>query len=401
MLGDQAERGRGMSGWGIHRRPGTQMHALVAASSPLALGALVLGFTVSASHWNQGSTAVTAGQAALLCLAFLALVPRHRWPLATYALSCAAAASFMVAGGPPGPLLLAPFWGLLTVVAATSWRRWLPAGLVGGAVLAISHGLGGQAPLADSIFVLVWLLLATAAGAALTVRRRFAAEVAARSRWAQQSRAEEERRHMAEERLRIAREVHDVVGHSLAVISLQAGVAEHLLDSKPEEVRRAVTAIRKVSRQALGELRAELASLRGGTPESGRAPTPGLEDIPALVVVMREAGMAVDLDLGPNLGELPAAVGAATYRIVQESLTNVARHAASGARVRVGLERQPSWVRVEVVDSAADPGPSEPLIEGHGISGMRERVTALGGRFQIERRPAGVRVWAELPVARP
>jgi signal transduction histidine kinase len=114
---------------------------------------------------------------------------------------------------------------------------------------------------------------------------------------------------------------------------------------------------------------------------------------------MREAGLAVDLDLGPNLDELPAAVGAAAYRIVQESLTNVARHAASGARVRVELERQSTGVRVEVVDSVPDPGPAELLIEGHGISGMRERVTALGGRFQIERRAAGVRVWAHLPLA--
>jgi signal transduction histidine kinase len=366
----------------------------------VVLGALVLGFTVSTRHWSTGGQGLTVGQAALLGLAFLALVPRHRWPLAAHALSCAAAASFMAAGGPPGPLLLAPFWGLLTVVVATkSWRRWLPAAFVGGAVLALSHGLGGQAPLADSIFILVWLLCATAAGAAVTVRQRFAAEVEARSRWAQHSRAEEERRLVAEERLRIAREVHDVVGHSLAVISLQAGVAEHLLDSKPEEVRRAVTAIRTVSRQALGELRAELASLRGGSPESGRAPTPALVDVPALVILMREAGLAVDLDLGPNLDELPAAVGAAAYRIVQESLTNVARHAASGARVRVELERQSTGVRVEVVDSVPDPGPAELLIEGHGISGMRERVTALGGRFQIERRAAGVRVWAHLPLA--
>ncbi len=202
---------------------------------------------------------------------------------------------------------------------------------------------------------------------------------------------------MAEERLQIAREMHDVVGHSLAVISLQAGVAEHLLESRPEQVRAAIIAIRQVSKQALTELRDELAMLRGsGDGSVERAPTPGLDALPALIARMREAGMPVQLDVDGNASGVPDFVGSAAYRIVQESLTNVVRHAANAetsVSARVGADR----VEVEVVDRG--PGLRNGASLGDGIAGMRDRAAALGGTFSAgNRSDGGFRVWAALPL---
>jgi signal transduction histidine kinase len=381
----------------LRHRPGPRSSWVLAAAGPTALGLLVLGASLSMRRWEPGARQIGALQVGLLLLAFAALVARHRRPLPAYAVSCAAAAGFLLSGGQPGPLLLAPFWGLVSVVAARDWRLWGPAAAGGGVLLDLAHLSGGLSVLPELLFLAVWLLCAGAVGMGLTVRRRFRAEVEARSRWAQRSQVEEERRVVAEERLRIAREVHDVVGHSLAVISLQAGVAEHLLGSRPQEARQAVTAIRRVSRQALGELRSELASLRSGAGAEVDLAAPGLARIPALVDELRAAGLQVTLQ-AVDPGRVPAAVGAAAYRIVQEALTNVARHARPGARVKVQLERGPSSLRVEVTDDSEPTPETAPLVEGHGIAGMRERVAELRGSLDVERHPTGVRIRAEIPL---
>jgi signal transduction histidine kinase len=236
------------------------------------------------------------------------------------------------------------------------------------------------------------------AGIALDARRRFLRESRARAEWTQRSREEEARRRMVEERLLIAREMHDVIGHSLAVISLQAGVAEHLLASRPDEARKAVTAIRSVSKQALTELRSELAALRGeGLAGADRRPTPGLAAVPTLVGQMRDAGLQIDLDLPLRGDEVPEIVSAAAYRIVQESLTNVARHAGTGTRASVRVLLEPDRLELEIIDDGI--GVSEPSREGGGLQGMRERAAALAGTFSAGRRPeGGFRVWASLPL---
>jgi signal transduction histidine kinase len=201
---------------------------------------------------------------------------------------------------------------------------------------------------------------------------------------------------MAEERLSIAREMHDVVGHSLAVISLQAGVAEHLLGSRPDEVRKAVAAIRKVSRDALTELRGELALLRGeGTPAE-RRPAPDLQALRDLVASMRDAGLDVRLDLNLNQRTIPEVVAAAAYRIAQESLTNVVRHAGAGAHAEVRIRHAGEGLEVEVTDDGRG---AQSVPSGTGIEGMRERVTALGGGFTAGNQPrGGFRVWASIPI---
>jgi signal transduction histidine kinase len=202
-------------------------------------------------------------------------------------------------------------------------------------------------------------------------------------------------RRVAEERLRIAREVHDVVGHGLATITLRAGVADRLADRDPAEVRTALRAIRQVSKDSLAELGALLGVLRDD--DAARAPAPDLQALPRLVDGLRGAGMDVALEVDAGAGGLPEVVAAAGYRIVQEALTNVARHAGPDASARVRLTRRDGVVEVEVRDDGR--GAIGPVRPGGGLVGMRERAAALGGRFEAGGAPTGgFRVWASLPV---
>jgi signal transduction histidine kinase len=355
-----------------------------------ALALLFAAFVVAVSEVRAGHGAgpFDAWALRLLAGAALTLSVRRLLPLVAYAGTLAFTATYLLAGYAPGPVFLVPFASLLTVVAVCPTRLWAAAAVVGAAVLALAHGVGSGWSLGTGIFALAWLVLAGGFGAGLQVRRRFLAEVQAQAHWAERSREEQARRRMAEERLRIAREMHDVVGHSLAVISLQAGVAEHLLDSRPEDVRRAIAAIRQVSRSALADLRMELALLRGeGREAAARVPTPGLSALPELVASVRQAGLDVRLDMQVPEGSVPEIVSAAAYRIVQESLTNVARHAGAGVRAKVRLRAVDGTLDVEVADDG--PGAATATPEGSGLTGMRERAAALGGTFQAGNAPGG------------
>ncbi len=335
----------------------------------------------------------------LLVAAPLALAARRAWPLAAYAAALAFTAAYLVTGNPPGPIMLAPFAALLTLIAMRPARFWAPAAAAGALLLTAAHGLG-HGWLAGAVFAGMWLGLAGVFGAGLQARRRFLAEVRERAHWAAESRQEQARRRAAEERLRIAREVHDVVGHSLAVVSLQAGVAEHLLQTRPEEARQAIAAIRQVSRRALGELRLELAMLRGEAGQA-RAPAPGLRDLVDLVDSMRGAGIEVRLEFDAGeVGEVPEIVATAAFRIVQEALTNVARHAGVAAAATVRLATREGRLEVEVCDDGS--GRPQGAQDGNGLLGMRERAEALGGTLTAGNRAGGgFGVAASLPVARP
>jgi len=365
---------------------------------PLALAcALVL-----VGHWHgyaAGST-LPWPATALVVAASLVLALRRPWPLAAYGASVAVVGAYLVAGFPVGPIMVAPFAGLLHLVAYGRLRPALVAAAAGGVVLAAAHqhtaGWVGA-----GLFLTIWIALAALFGGVQAVRRAFEVEARAGRAWAERSRDEEARRRLAEERLRVAREVHDVVGHSLAVITLQAGVAEHLLAGGPAQGRDALAAIRDVSRQALEELRTEVAALRG---EAGagleRAPGPGLSDLPDLVAAMRAAGLEVSLvsAVDPAV-RIPVATASAAYRIVQESLTNVVRHAGAGARARVGLSVDGSALHVAVTDSGLGPA-AAPTAGGSGITGMRERTRALGGTLETGAGAAGgFAVHARLPLA--
>jgi signal transduction histidine kinase len=216
-------------------------------------------------------------------------------------------------------------------------------------------------------------------------------------------REQERRRYAYEERLRIARDVHDVVGHSLAVITMQAGVALHLLDKeraahpRPDQVASSLEAIKRTSREALAELRTTLEVFQADS-EEPRSPLPGLARLDDLVDGLRSAGREVTVvreQSDDDLRELPAAVDQAAFRIIQESLTNVVRHAAA-AHATVRVIRQDGMLTVEVSDDGR--AVSVPP-DGNGIRGMRERARAVGGTVRVTvREPSGLVVRADLPL---
>jgi signal transduction histidine kinase len=246
---------------------------------------------------------------------------------------------------------------------------------------------------AFSVVAFVWL------AEAVRARRAYVAELRDRAELAERTREEEARRRVDEERMRIARELHDVVSHSIGVISVQAGVAAHLLHRRPDKAAAAVAAIRQASDEALGELHAMLGVLRDR--DDGRAPlapAPGLAQLDSLVAQASGAGIKVEVAVEGEPRRLPPAVDLACYRVVQESLTNVVRHAgASSAAVTVTHHR--GGVVVEVTDDGRGPDAPGTGGAGQGIAGMRERAHALGGTLEAGPRPeGGFRVQASLPV---
>jgi signal transduction histidine kinase len=234
------------------------------------------------------------------------------------------------------------------------------------------------------------------AGIAVANRRAYVASI--------RDRAEQDaRRQVDEERLRIARELHDVVAHTMATINVQAGVAAHVLPTQPEAVAEALQAIKTASKEGLRELRAILNVLRQADDADSVQPAPGLAQLDALVEGARRAGLPITLAVAGEPFPLPAAVDLAAYRIVQESLTNVIRHAGP-ADAAVSLRYHRDEIAIDVTDTGHGPtagsGPGAVGgTAGHGQAGMRERAAAVGGTVQTGPRPGGgYQVTARLPV---
>ena len=224
------------------------------------------------------------------------------------------------------------------------------------------------------------------------VRRERAIEAA-------RSRREQARRRAGEERLRIARELHDTVAHNLSLIYVHANVARHLIDDRPEQVETALDAIKATSKEALGELRSVLGLLRAPDEQAPRAPTAGLAQLDELIARTRDVGVAVSAQTEGSPGALPAAVDLAAFRIVQEALTNVTRH-AGGAATSVRIAYQPTELLIQIDNEPS--GQTSNDAGGSGIAGMRERADALGGDLQAgQRGDGGFRVQARLPLKDP
>jgi signal transduction histidine kinase len=290
---------------------------------------------------------------------------------------------------PGGPIYVAPFAAVLNLAAYREMRVWLPWTAIAAVVLVATSWVADGVSFVPVPVGLLLLVVPKLADDVTRTRRLRIEALEARAELAEQ----ETLRRVAEERLRISREVHDVVGHGLATITLRAGVADRVADRDPAEVRAALRAIRLLSRESLGELGALLGILRADGER-----VPDLDALPRLVDGLREAGLAVELELEQVAGNgVPEVVGAAGYRIVQEALTNVARHAGPGARAHVRLARHDGLVEVEVRDDGR--GARAPVRPGGGLTGMRERAAALGGRFEAGDAPdGGFRVWASLPL---
>jgi signal transduction histidine kinase len=340
----------------------------------------------------------------LLAAGPAALLLRRRWPLGVLAVTVACGLVYAARTYPEGPSQLAVFPALWTVALTVPRRRaWLAAALTAVAVAGAELFLYGETMFdGEPLYAAVTVLAAMWWGEAVRARRAYVAELRDRAERAERTREEEARRRVDEERLRIARELHDVVSHTIGVISVQAGVAAHLLERRPDKAADSLAAIRQASDEALGELHAMLGVLRerdgdgGGTP---LAPVPGLAELDALVAQAAGAGVEVKVTLEGPPRPLPAAVDLACYRVVQESLTNVVRHAGA-SRAEITVRHDDGRVVVEVTDDGRGPnGSANGNGGGQGIVGMRERARALGGTLEAGPRPGGgFRVQAVLPV---
>ncbi|UWZ34122.1 sensor histidine kinase [Dactylosporangium roseum] len=219
-----------------------------------------------------------------------------------------------------------------------------------------------------------------------------------RRRFAEARQAETAHAAVQAERLRIARELHDMIAHSMGVIAMQAGMGRRVIDSRPEEARQALAVIEDTGRETLTALRRMLGTLRRAEPAAGPAPldpAPGLADLDRLAERSRDAGLRVEVRDGGGVGALPPDVDLSAYRVIQEAVTNVARHAGTD-RCEVVVERHSGALVIEILDSGRGGAPTG---RGYGIPGMRERVSLLGGDFAAGPRPdGGFRVAARIPL---
>ena len=333
----------------------------------------------------------------LVAVACLVLAGRRRWPVAVLAISVAAVTAYTLLGYVNGAALIAPVIALYAAVTRLSALRAVAAGLVTvGVLMAASAARNPFGYISAGGYYLIPLMgvAVVFGGIAVVNRRAYAASI--------QDRAEEDaRRRIDEERLRIARELHDVVAHTMATINVQAGVAAHVLPTKPEAAADALQAIKTASKEGLRELRAILNVLRQADDADPVQPAPGLAQLDALVEGARRAGLPITLTVTGPPFPLPAAVDLAAYRIVQESLTNVIRHAGP-AVATVSVSYYPDELDIDVTDTGHGPPASPGSTAGHGQAGMRERAAAVGGTVQTGPCPGGgYQVTARLPVHGP
>ncbi|MEV5437521.1 sensor histidine kinase [Streptomyces sp. NPDC052682] len=365
--------------------------------STVVVTAFVLAGSTFAAHGQQGERAALDPFARVLVLvAGVLLLWRNRYPVLVAFGTAGAVMLYLGAGYPYGPVFLTVALACFSaVVAGHRTAAWAAMGTLWAGHVLVAHWLyrwlppsgDAPAPWTQEIVVATWVVAITAVAELARVRReQWARERAERARAA--------RRRADEERLRIARELHDVLAHSISVINVQAGVGLALLDSDPEQARTALTTIKAKSKEALGEVRQVLDTLRAPG-DAPRAPAPGLDRLPELVEQAASAGLTVEVRGQPP--RLAPGTDLAAFRIVQEALTNVVRH--SGSRhARVHLDHDDRALRLRIDDdgpaTGADAGGS-----GNGLAGMRERAAALGGTVEAGPRPdGGFRVLATLPL---
>ncbi|MGW2046842.1 sensor histidine kinase [Streptomyces sp. NPDC001858] len=331
------------------------------------------------------------------------LVFRRRAPMTVLVLTGAASVLESITGDPRAPVAMSAVVALFTVAAVTDRVTTARAGLLTMAVLTGAAMLAGPLPwyAQENLAILAWTGIGATAGDAVRSRRAFIRAIRDRAERAEHNREEEARRRVAEERLRIARDLHDVVAHHIALVNVQAGVAAHVMDKRPDQAKEALAHVREASRSALNELRATVGLLRqSGDPEAPTEPAPGLDRLDELAGTFRSAGLHVEVARTDHGTKLPAAVDLAAYRVIQEALTNVQKHAGTEAKAEVSVVSVGPNIEVMVLDNGRPACDERPASEGgHGLLGMRERVTALRGTLTTgPRYGGGFRVHAILPV---
>ena len=412
---------------GVATRPRQLLQALGIRWIDAGAAALVAGLVELNVVVGGGAGAAPLNTRAYVLGAVLAvpILFRHRWPLGSL-LGCSALVLLYYIVDrrniSPAPLLCLPLYDAAVagyLAAAIAIPVFFMS--VGLFVVDVSTHQGLVSLAAEFLPSIAVLALAIMLGEVVRGRRALAAETADRLRLAGEEREAETGRRVAEERLRIARELHDTVAHSMATITVQAGSALHVLGpgtpdgSGPEgsgpgggstngNLRSALIAIRETSKAALSEMRDTLGQLRNETPdESAELREAGLDRLPALCEAVTAAGAPVTVTTKGEPRPVPPAVGHAAYRILQESLTNVLRHAGPKARASVGLAYEPGALVIRVTDDGPGPGTlAGDAAAGHGLTGMAERAAAVGGTFSAAAGPGGgFEVAARLPAPAP
>ncbi|WP_154814272.1 sensor histidine kinase [Actinophytocola xinjiangensis] len=379
-----------------------------------ATGAFVTVATLLAAASGDGE--MTALGWVLIVSSAAVLGWRRRYPVAVLAATLLACSLYYPLTGPGSPIVLTFAVALFSAAA-----RGRVAVAAGTAVLAVGLTVAGELATTEarhldniSMFLMVgWFVAVIAVGAVVHGRRELLREAESRARVAEHGREAEAARRATEERLRIARELHDVLGHNISLINVQASAALHRLDRDgpaPDGSRPALAAIKDSSRQALRELRGTLGVLRQ-VDEAAPLAVPGLDAVDDLLDRARAAGLDVHREVSGEPARLPPGVDLAAYRIVQEALTNVTRHAGAG-RVVVRISYTDEEVSVQVDDNGSGGTGTNGVrpgngiagngIQGNGIQGMRERARALGGTLVAGARDGGgFRVLARLPLGAP
>lgn len=358
----------------------------------------MIGSTIAARGQMDERAPLDLFARLLLFLAVAVLLLRHRHPVVAAFGSSVAAMIYLVAGYPYGPVFLAVAVGCFSAVVSGHRRAaWSAVGMVWLGHVLVAHWLYRWLPPAgdhaarwgQELGIAAWVVAIVAAAEFVRVRREQWADRRAEREAAEQRRADEER-------LRMARELHDVLAHSISVINVQSSVGLALLDSDPEQARAALTTIKAASKEALGEVRQVLDTLR--TPgDAPRAPAPGLDRLPELVEQAASTGLTVTFETDGERPSVPPGADLAAFRIVQEALTNVVRHSGSRtARVRIAYG--PGRIGLRIDDDGPATG-DDAGGSGNGLAGMRERAAGLGGTIEAgPRADGGFRVRAELPL---
>ncbi|GAB2911081.1 sensor histidine kinase [Streptomyces mayteni] len=403
---------------------------------PLALDAMiaVLVFVVvivaSVTMASSGGTPgfgkreLPAHSVVLTLLASAALAARRVSPMRVLAVVSALSMLELVLGTQSHPpserhasLAMTVVIAVFTVAMRTDRHTTFRVALVTVAAFIPATMLLGAQPwyVSENLGIVAWLGLAATLGEAVRHRRAAVDAIRERAERAERTREEEARRRVAEERLRIARELHDVVAHHIALVNVQAGVAAHVMDTRPDQAKEALGHIRQASRRALGELQTTVGLLRQqDEPIAPTEPARGLAVLDELVEGFTKAGMAVSVHAPAADGPLPSAVDLAAYRVVQEALTNVHKHAGAESSARVRIVRRGVAVDPLLDITVEDDGPRRDRVaaapaaglggmgSGHGLTGMRERAAALHGTCETgPRDEGGFRVRVTLPLRPP